>query len=180
MKKSLFFIVVFFAFAVGTFAQSNVMTATAKAEIRLPLVIIDDPLVPAGTNALNFGIVNTGTALGTVVLSTQNAATVTGGVTLSSGAGTSVASFDISGSAAKTYALTITTPSVSITGPAGSTPMTVDNFLTRPVSKGSDALTGTLSASGTDKFTVGGTLHVAASQTEGSYTGTFSLSAVYN
>ncbi len=57
--------------------------------------------------------------------------------------------------------------------------MTVDNFLTRPTSAGADALTGTL-VSGTDVFKVGGTLHVAANQMEGQYTGSFSISAAYN
>lgn len=180
MKKSLFFIAVFFAFVASAFAQSNVMTATAKAEIRLPLTIVDDPLVSAGTNALNFGIVNAGTTTGTAVLTTQNVESATGGVTLTSGTSTSVASFQITGSAAKTYALTVVTPSVNISGPAGSTAMTVDNFLTYPVSTGSDALTGTLDASGVDVFKVGGTLHVAANQVEGAYSGSFTISAVYN
>lgn len=179
MKKRLFFIVVFFVFAVSTFAQ-NSMSSTAKAEIRLPLTIVDDPLVPAGTNALNFGIVNAGTTLGTAVLSTQNVESATGGVTLMSSVATSVASFKITGTAGKTYALTIVTPSVSINGPAGSTAMTVNSFLTRPTSTGSDALTGTLDATGADIFKVGGTLNVAASQMEGLYTGSFSVSAVYN
>jgi hypothetical protein len=180
MKKSIFLIVVFFACVAGALAQSNVMTATAKAEIRVPLTISNDPLVPAGTNALNFGIVSVGTTLGTAVLSTQNVESATGGVSLMSSVATSVASFQITGSVGKTYALTIQTPSVSINGPAGSTAMTVDNFLTRPTSTAADALTGTLDASGADMFKVGGTLHVAANQTEGQYTGSFSISAVYN
>jgi hypothetical protein len=180
MKKSLFFIVVFFAIALSTFAQSNSLSATAKAVIQAPLIIVDDPLVTAGTNALNFGIVNNGSALGTVVLTTQNVSSATGGVTLTSVAGTSVASFEIAGSAGKGYAITLPS-SASITGPSGSTPMTVDNFTSRQVLAGADASTGTLDGTtGKAKFTVGGTLHVAANQTEGSYNGLFSVAVNYN
>ncbi len=103
MKKSLFLIVVFFACVASALAQSNVMTSTAKAEIRLPLTIEDDPAATAGgaINALNFGIVNAGTTLGTAVLSTLNVESATGGVTLMSSVLPSVASFKITGTDGK-------------------------------------------------------------------------------
>ncbi len=166
-------------------AQSNSMTGTAKAEIRKPLVIVDDPLVVPGSNALNFGIVAPGTAAGTVTLSTTNVPSTTGGVLISSVVPTSVASFELSGSAGKTYAITLGAASVTINGTSGNAltnaaTMTVDGFTVRPVSAGADQLTGTLDGTGKDKFAVGGTLHVATTQDEGQYEGTFTVMANYN
>lgn len=170
----------------GLWAQSNTMTGTAKAEIRKPLVIVDDPLVPAGTNTLNFGIVAPGSAAGTLTLSTTNAKSTTGGVTYSSAVSTSVASFELSGSAGKSYAITLGAASVTINGTSGNAltnaaTMTVDGFTVRPASAGADQLTGILDGTtGKDKFAVGGTLHVATTQDEGEYEGTFTIMANYN
>lgn len=58
--------------------------------------------------------------------------------------------------------------------------MTIVSILARTASAGADGLTGTLSAAGTDNFTVGGTLEVAAGQTTGLYTGTFDVTVAYN
>lgn len=187
MKKKLVSIISVLALAaipVAMFAQSS-LSATAKAEIRKPLVIIEDPLIATGTNALDFGIVNTSATAGTVVLTTSNAESVTGGVSLSNTA-TKVASFQISGTAGKTYAITLITPLVTINGTTGaafssSATMKVNTFTVRPASVGGDALVGMLDGTtGIDKFVVGGTLHVAANQPEGQYAGTLSVSAAYN
>lgn len=169
----------------GMMAQSNSMTGTAKAEIRKPLVIINDPLITPGTNALNFGFVAPGSAAGTVTLSTTNVSSTTGGVTVSPPVTTSVASFEISGSAGKAYAVTFGAASVTINGISGNAltntaTMTVDGFKVRPVSQGADQLTGILDGTGKDKFAVGGTLHVAPTQDEGQYEGTFQVMANYN
>ena len=166
-------------------AQSNVMSGTAKAEIRKPLVIIDDPLLPPGSNALNFGIVAPGSAVGTFKLSTTNAHSMTGGVTVSAAIPTAVASFSLSGSAGKGYAITLGAASVTINGTSGnaltnSATMTVNAFTVRPASAGVDQLTGTLDGTGNDKFAVGATLNVSATQDEGQYAGTFSVTADYN
>lgn len=170
----------------GIWAQSNTMTGTAKAEIRKPLVIVVDPLVPGGNTALYFGIVAPGSAAGTVTISTTNAQSTTGGVTLSSARNTTYASFEISGSTGKSYAITLGAASVTINGTSGnaltnSATMTVDGFTVRPASAGVDQLTGILDGTtGKDKFAVGGTLHVATTQDEGEYEGTFTIMANYN
>lgn len=169
-------------------AQDNVMNGTAKAEIRQPLIIEPNPNDPIGGGAgaeLSFGIVNGGTTLGTVTLSTTNQSTTTGGATLSSVASTSVAAFAFTGSAGKTYAVTIETPSVTITGTSGdalssSETMTVDQFVVRPTSAGADQATGTLNGLGQDSFVVGGRLTVKPNQAEGQYAGIFSVSVAYN
>ena len=43
-----------------------------------------------------------------------------------------------------------------------------------------DAITSTLSGSGTDNFTVGGTLTIATSQLPGIYAGAFNVTVDYN
>lgn len=167
-------------------AQGNLMTGTAKAEIRKPLIIINDPLVGAA-NALNFGIVAPGSANGTYLLSTTNTQTLSNGITVSTAAATSPASFELSGSAGKTYVITLGASSVTINGTSGNAltntaSMTVDAFTVRPQSSGGvDQLNGTIDAvSGKDKFSVGATLHVSSTQDEGQYAGTFSVTANYN
>ena len=120
-------------------AQSNSMSGTAKAEIRKPLTIIDDPLLAVGSNALDFGIVAPGSGAGTLKISTTNAHTLTGGVTLPATSPTAVASFAISGSAGKAYTISLGAASITINGISGnaltnSATMTVDAFTVRPVS----------------------------------------------
>lgn len=181
MKKYLLLLFVSTGLAVGAFAQGP-MTATAKAEIVKALVIIDDPLAGAG-NALNFGLVNVGSTAGTVVVSTLGAATTGGGVASTSSA--TAARFSLSGTANKTYAITLPAAAVTINGTSGNAlstgaTMTVNSFVSRPVSTGADATTGTLDATGNDNFSIGGTLNVSATQAEGQYSGNFTVSVAYN
>ncbi len=72
----------------------------------------------------------------------------------------------MTGASGATYSVTIPA-TVSLTGPGSA--MTVT--LTDP---GAGTLTG-----GTDTFNVGGTLAVGASQTAGSYSGTYTVSVNY-
>ena len=58
--------------------------------------------------------------------------------------------------------------------------MTISLLKARFSGAGSDAVTSTLSATGTDSFTLGGTLTVAAAQMPGIYAGTFAVSVDYN
>jgi hypothetical protein len=115
------------------------------------------------------------TTLGTVTLPATSGTpirTFTGGVTLPAVTGTvSAAEFTVTGANATTYAITL--PS-STTITSSSNTMTLDTYLTNI------GTTGTLSGSGTQSFYVGSTLHVAAAQPAGSYTGSFSVTVNYN
>ena len=153
--------------AFGQGANTASATANAKARIISPITLA----VAAGTE-LNFAdVVPSTSSAGTVVLTSANVRTATGGVTLGSASSQGVPTFNVGGQANATYAITLPAAAVSISN--GVQTMSVGTFT------GSKA-TGTLSAGGVDTFTVGATLSVAQNQAVGSYTGTFSVSVAYN
>ncbi|MDP3441415.1 MAG: DUF4402 domain-containing protein [Ignavibacteria bacterium] len=120
---------------------------------------------------------------GTVVLSTANARTFTGGVSASTISPTSTnAAYNVTGTYNETYALTLpATITVTETiATVGVKTMTVSALTARFNGAGADAITSTLSATGTGSFTVGGTLTVALNQIAGIYAGTFPVSVDYN
>ena len=156
--KSLVIATAVLGFANSSFAQATA-TASASANIITPISI-------AKTVDMNFGnVAVSATISGTAVLAPAGTRTTggAGGVTLPATTGTvSAASFDVTGQASYTYAITLPT-STTITDGASHT-MTVDAFTSVP------ATTGTLSASGTQTLNVGATLNVAAGQASGTYT----------
>ena len=84
------------------------------------------------------------------------------------------ASYDVTGESGATYAITLpATATISNGIPANN--MTVSNFVCSIPS-----LVGTISFSGTDEFTLGAKLTLAAGQASGSYAGTFDVSVAYN
>jgi len=174
MKKSLILfavVVIMTSFSTKLMAQATENTAAA-AKIVTPLSITETASLHFGTMAILAG------SPGTCVLLTQGARTQTGGVNLSVQAPTaSNAGYNVSGATSTTYAITL--PS-TITVSAGPANMTISSLLARTASAGANGLTGTLSTSGTDNFTVGGTLNVAAGQVTGTYTGTFDVTVAYN
>ena len=78
-----------------------------------------------------------------------------------------------------TYALTLP-PTITVT----ETLLSVATMSIVPTARFNnavaDAITSTLSATGTDNFTVGGVLTVGASAVGGIYAGTFNVSVDYN
>jgi hypothetical protein len=152
-------------------AQATENTAAA-AKIVTPLSITETSSLHFGTMAVLAG------TPGTCVLSTQGARTQTGGVNLSIQApSASNAAYNVAGAVNTTYAITLP---ATITVTSGAESMTINSILARTVSAGVDGLTGTLSASGSDSFTVGGTLNVSAGQVTGVYNGTFDVTVAYN
>jgi hypothetical protein len=152
-------------------AQATENTAAA-AKIVTPLSITETSSLHFGTMAVLAG------TPGTCVLSTQGARTQTGGVNLSIQApSASNAAYNVAGAVNTTYAITLP---ATITVTSGTESMTINSILARTVSAGVDGLTGTLSASGSDSFTVGGTLNVSAGQVTGVYNGTFDVTVAYN
>ena len=102
---------------------------------------------------------------GTVVISPAGAKTVTGGATDLGGAD-GAARFRVSGTKNTSYSCTLP-GSILVTSGANSA--TVDTFTTSP------GLTGNLGPSGKVTIDIGATLHLAAGQAAGTYSGTFDL-----
>jgi hypothetical protein len=145
------------AFAVSTASSAN---ATIVASISI-----------ANTVGLNFGQIAPSAVAGTVTVATTGARTSTGGVTLANGTTPTASSFDVTGTASNTYAITLPT-SVTMAGPG--VLITVDSFVSNP------AGTGTLSVGGTQTLLVGATLTTGVSQAAGAYAGTFNVTVAYN
>lgn len=142
------------AFAAGnTQTQQGTATATVIAPITLQ-----------HTNgaAIGFGKFTTGTG-GTVVVSPTGVGSPTGDVTFVSGNTNTADAFTVGGEANRTFAITTTGGSVSM------------SFSTTP-----SAATGTLNNSGTAAFSVGGTLTVPGTATAGNYVGTYDATVTYN
>jgi hypothetical protein len=130
---------------------------------------------------LLFGQVVSDINAGTVVVGTDGTRTSTGGLTLLAQSGVSYstvhqASFAITGSAGYIYTIGLPTTAVTLTSGTGEAAptMTVDTFLSSP--SGTGTLDTTL---GTSTLNVGGTLHVAAGQAAGAYSGSFTVTVAY-
>ena len=143
------------------FAQSPTASANATCTILTAISL-------AKNSDLVFGNVAPTGSAGTVVLSAAGSRTPTN-VTLASGT-FNAASFTATGTGSQTF--TITPDSSASLSDGASHTLTVDSFTT-------SAGAGTLS-SGNQTFTLGGTLHVGASQVSGAYTGTFNVTVAYN
>lgn len=158
-----------FLMALSFSVQAQVSaTATASATIVAPIAI-------ANASDMDFGNVAVSASGGTVVLDPAGARSVTGGVTLPAVPGTvTAASFNVTGTAAYTY--TITLPAAATIISSGGNDMTVDTWTSTPTP------TGTLDGTGAQSLNVGATLNVAAGQASGAYiSGTpFTVTVNYN
>ena len=167
LKRLLTFAIIFAGITTAALAQVSA-TATASATIVGPIGI-------ANTANMNFGNVAVSAVAGTVVMTPAAVRSTTGGCTLPVVTGTVAAgAFNVTGAAAYTYAITLPAAATTIT--FGANTMTVDTWTSTPSG------TGTLSAGGSQALTVGGTLHVGASQAAGTYiSGTpFTVTVNYN
>jgi hypothetical protein len=168
----LFSIIVLMAgFTSGVMAQATETTDVA-ANLVTPIAITE-------TASLHFGTMTVlaGTG-GTCVLSTLGDRTQTAGVNLSVQAPVaSNASYNVSGAVNTSYSIMLP---AKITVKCLSNSMTIGRVVARPASAGADMMIGTLSSAGSDNFTIGGTLNVLPGQAAGLYTGTFSVTVIYN
>jgi len=166
-------IIMMAGFSTKVMAQATETTAAA-ANIITPIAITETSSLHFGTMAVLAG---TG---GTCVLSTQGVRTATDGVNLSvQSPGATNAAYNVSGAVNTTYAITLPS-TITVNESTSGSSMTINSILARTASAGADGLTGTLSADGTDSFTVGGTLNVTAGQSTGLYSGTFDVTVAYN
>lgn len=129
----------------------------------------------AKTADLNFGTLGTSASAGTAVINAATGAkTVTGGV-INLGGTFNAAGFSVllcGAAGPKRFTVVLPSSPVTLTGNAGGT-MTVDTFTQNP--------TGSIPSDTNPPptpFTVGATLHVGANQTNGDYTGTFTVTVV--
>ena len=112
--------------------------------------------------------------LGTVVLSPNSSRVGAGGITFPAVSGSiTSASFDVTGEANLTYAITLP---LSCIISSGGNNMTVDTFISTP------SATGTLSGTGTQQLNIGATLNIAGAQAQGTYISgsPFTITVNYN
>ncbi len=180
MKK----LVIIFAAIVmmaGVTSKVNAQTSATVTGTTAGAVLIV-PMTLTQTSPLHFGTINVLAGLGgTVILSTSNVRTFSAGVAASAVAPLSTnAAYNVTGTYNETYALTLPA-TITITETVGATAtMTISSLTARFNGAAVDAVTSTLSATGTDSFTVGGTLTVAPGQLGGIYAGSFDVTVDYN
>jgi hypothetical protein len=164
--------------APAVFAQSSATASSVPASARIYV-----PITVSLTNGgMSFGDIFASAAGGDVTLDPQNNTRTTTGPTTATTGSVSSAAFKVTGKRNATYAITLPADgSVTLTG-AG-TAMPVNQFT---ASVEGAAATGTATgllpnaANATQTFTVGGTLTLAANQTDGDYTGIFNVTVAYN
>jgi hypothetical protein len=159
-------------------AQTSATVAATSAGAKLI-----KPMTLSETSPLHFGTINVLTgAGGTVELPSSNLARV-----FSAGVVSGVvaplptnAAYNVTGTKNVTYALVLPS-TITVKESIGNTEsMTIDLLKARFNGASGDAITSTLSATGTDSFSLGGTLTVAPLQMPGIYAGTFEVTVDYN
>jgi hypothetical protein len=166
----------FFTSNVEAQTSAKVTGTTAGAKLIQPMTLTQ-------TSPLHFGTINVLTgAGGTVLLPSNNAA----GRVFGTGVAASTvdpqptnAAYNVLGTKNTTYALVLPS-TITVVETQSSESMTIGLLKARFKDALGDAITSKLSQTGTDSFTVGGTLTVAASQTPGVYAGTFDVTVDYN
>ena len=174
-------IVMMAGFTTTVVAQTSASeTTNAGAQLIVPMTLTQN-------SSLHFGNITLldATVAGTVTLSTANARTFTGGVSLETGAGSpssSNATYAVTGTYNETYALSLPT-TITVKETESTETMTISDLqvlFNDGAEETGVGATSTLSATGTDDFIVGGTLAVAIAQIGGIYAGTFDVSVDYN
>jgi len=184
MKKIIFAAIVMIAgFSTTIMAQTSatISATPAGAVLIVPMEIFQDAPLHFGTITLLSTV-----AAGTVTLPSNSIVRVfSAGVSGLGGTGTDLttnAAYHVTGTYNETYALTLPSADITLTevGGTNAATMTVNAFTARFNGAAADAITSTLSATGTDDFTLGATLNLAIAQTGGIYAGTFPVTVDYN
>lgn len=159
-------IVGFGAYVANTMAATQ--TGNAAATIVTAITITEDA-------TMNFGSISVGAGGGTVVLDTSDGVSTTGDAVAEGGTVTS-AVFSIDGDNNAGYAVTM--PANITVDDGGGNNMTINTFTYLAEDAATDT-TGTMDVTGAGTMTIGGTLTVSASQVAGSYSGTYTITALY-
>jgi hypothetical protein len=178
-KLKLFSAILLIAGFTGTvMAQTSATVAATSAGAKLIV-----PMTLTETSPLHFGTINVLVgAGGTCVLPSNSTTRVfSAGLAASTVAPLATnAAYNVTGTMNATYALTLPA-TITVKETVGNTAtMTISALTARFNGAVGDAITSTMSATGTDSFTLGGTLTVAPAQVAGIYAGTFSVSVDYN
>lgn len=114
---------------------------------------------------------------GTVKVTPLGVRSATGGVLPVPASAVSAATFTVTGASNATYAISLAPPigTVTLSDGAGHS-MAVDTFTSDPIGSG----TVSAASPGTQELKVGATLHVAASQAVGQYTGSYEVTVTFN
>ncbi len=153
-------------------AAKDTSTGTANATAKIITAI---SISKNATTDLAFGNVIASSAVGTVTVTPAGVRSSGGGATMGNGGGTAAA-FTVSGEGTSAYSITLPADNVvTIKKDGASDTMQVNSFTTSKGVSNASQLIG-----GSDTFTVGGTLTVAAGQATGDYTGTFDVIVTYN
>lgn len=155
--------------------RSTIGVACRTAVVLLAVATVgraaDLPLAVTTQSELGFGQMVATANAGTVTVSPAGSRTRAGGTFLGNGFGVSAGSFALTGDPNASYSITLPAD-CTLSGSGGD--LTVDLFVTQP----SDA--GTLGPSGSQVMTLGATLHVAAAQASGTYSGSYAVTLAYN
>jgi hypothetical protein len=173
MKKiTLLTILAIAAFSSSSYAQAVVSpAATATATIITPIAITKE-------TDMSFGDISTNGQNGTVILTTDNLRSATGGVSFSSATSGTVTSAKFIVTGMNDYGYSISIPeSFNLTHTDGATTMTVGTITN---SIGIAGAAGTLNGSGTQEIFIGGTLSLLGAQLAGVYTNTDDLKVTIN
>lgn len=189
MKKLILSVFALAAVVLSANAVDNQATTTGSGEATLVKTGTVEVLTSGQINSgvLQFGKISLATNTAkTVTITPPVAATVnsavgtpatTGdGITLLNDIDKSTGAFKVNGPANTAYSVAVATSTLS--GVGLSAGVTIDSWTT---SFASNALTGgVLSASGTQNFFLGGTLHIPADVLVGAYSGNINVTVTYN
>lgn len=182
MKKTL---MIFAAIVMMAGLNTNVMAQTSKTENTNAGAVLIVAMGLTETAPLHFGSMVLTDALGGTCVLASTAATraFAGGVATSAANPVATnAAYNVTGTGLETYALTLpaTTTVTHTSVSTGVYTMDITSMKARFNGASADAITSSLNSGGTDSFTVGGTLTIAAAQVGGIYAGTFNVSVDYN
>jgi Domain of unknown function (DUF4402) len=157
-------------------AHAGQATGTVAADIVEPLTLTK-------TADLDFGTIVPGGTAGVVRVDVSGARTSTGGTTLAGGT-VSAAAFAGFGRRNQQITISFGAPSIFITRGGGTETMVVDNFVfgtsaaggLAPLGNGRDRISA---VNGLFTFPVGADLHVSANQLAGVYSGSFTVTVIY-
>ena len=177
----LLIVLIVFGFTVNLSAQSAGTTTentAATADLLVAMTLTEEA-------SLNFGSSLLSDATGGTVILPSNSITreYTGGVVTSAATPAPTnANFNVTGTGLEVYNVTLpatvsVTHTTVVTGVVG---MVISALTVRFNGASVDATQSTLSALGTDSFTIGGTLTVQLNQVGGQYAGSFPVSVDYN
>jgi hypothetical protein len=143
-----------------------IKNATGTTNIVLPATI-------SKLNDMDFGALTVTTAGTAIIDSTTGAVTTTGGV-LFAGGSPHAAEFAAVSPSRTVVRVQLPNKGTTLTRVGGTETMTLDTWTMN------GAATRSVAAHETFAFKVGGTLHVATNQVEGTYAGTFNVTINYN